>query len=62
MGKWLSDIFLNPGAFEFNGKKGLLVGSRKNSPEEGLLSVPIYNNVGRILDFNLIKIKIQTLE
>jgi hypothetical protein len=30
---------LNPGAFEFNGKK--VTCSRKNSQKEGLLSVPI---------------------
>jgi hypothetical protein len=50
MGKWL--CLLNPGAFEFNGKK--VASSRKNSPEKKVFYPFQYNNVGRveILDFN----------
>lgn len=50
------ECLLNPGAFEFNGKIGLLVRvAERTVQKEGLLSVPIYNNIGKveILDFKL---------
>ena len=50
------ECLLNPGAFEFNGKIGLLVRvAERTVQKEGLLSVPIYNNAGKveILDFKL---------
>lgn len=50
------ECLLNPGAFEFNGRIGLLLRvAERTVQKEGLLSVPIYNNEGKvaILDFNL---------
>tara|TARA_R110000868_G_scaffold83058_6_gene234723 strand:- start:14866 stop:15915 length:1050 start_codon:yes stop_codon:yes gene_type:complete len=50
------ECLLNPGVFEFNGKIGLLVRvAERTVQKEGVLSVPIYNNVGKveILDFKL---------
>lgn len=50
------ECLLNPGAFEFNGKTGLLVRvAERTIQKEGLLSVPIYNASGKveILDFKL---------
>jgi predicted GH43/DUF377 family glycosyl hydrolase len=50
------ECLLNPGAFEFNGKKWLLVRvAEMTIQKQGLLSVPIYNNSGKvkILDFDL---------
>ncbi|WP_308990640.1 glycoside hydrolase family 130 protein [Mariniflexile litorale] len=50
------ECLLNPGVFEFKDKIGLLVRvAERTVQKEGLLSVPIYNSVGKveILDFNL---------
>ncbi|MDP3313576.1 glycoside hydrolase family 130 protein [Lutibacter sp.] len=50
------ECLLNPGVFEFNGKIGVLVRvAERTIQKEGIVSVPIYNNVGKveILDFNL---------
>lgn len=50
------ECLLNPGVFEFNGKIGLLVRvAERTLQKEGLMSVPIYNDFGKveILDFNL---------
>jgi len=52
----LIECLLNPGAFEFDGKKWLLLRvAERTIQKEGLLSVPIYNNEGKveILNFNL---------
>lgn len=50
------ECLLNPGIFKFNGKIGLLVRvAERTIQKEGTISVPIYNNKGKveILDFNL---------
>ena len=50
------ECLLNPGAFTYNGKTGLLVRvAERTVQKEGLLSVPIYNENGKveILDFEL---------
>ena len=50
------ECILNPGVFEFNDKKGLLVRvAERTVQKEGLVSVPIYNDFGKveILDFKL---------
>ncbi len=50
------ECLLNPGAFTFNGKIGLLVRvAERTIQKDGFLSVPIYNKVGKveILDFKL---------
>lgn len=50
------ECLLNPGVFEFNGKTGLLVRvAERTVQKEGVVSVPIYNDFGKIeiLDFNL---------
>ncbi|MFQ3173133.1 MAG: putative GH43/DUF377 family glycosyl hydrolase [Flavobacterium sp.] len=55
-GNMIIECLLNPGAFEFNGKTGLLVRvAERTVQKEGLLSVPIYNNIGtvQVLDFKL---------
>jgi len=47
---------LNPGVFEFNGKTGLLVRvAERTVQKEGIMSVPVYNNLGKveIINFNL---------
>lgn len=50
------ECLLNPGVFEFNGKTGLLVRvAERTVQKEGYLSVPIYNDFGKveIIDFEL---------
>lgn len=50
------ECLLNPGVFEFNGKIGLLVRvAERTVQKEGIISVPIYNDKGKIevLNFNL---------
>ena len=50
------ECLLNPGVFEFNGKIGLLVRvAERTIQKEGLVSVPIYNELGKveILNFDL---------
>ena len=50
------ECLLNPGAFEFNGKKWLLVRvAERTVQKKGIISVPIYNHSGKveILDFDL---------
>ncbi|MFT5072519.1 MAG: putative GH43/DUF377 family glycosyl hydrolase, partial [Chitinophagales bacterium] len=48
-GNMIIECLLNPGAFEFKGKTGLLVRvAERTIQKEGLLSVPIYNNVGKV--------------
>lgn len=50
------ECLLNPGVFEFNGKIGLLARvAERTAQKEGLVSVPIYNNFGKveILDFKI---------
>lgn len=50
------ECLLNPGAFTFNGKIGLLVRvAERTVQKDGFLSVPIYNAIGQveILDFKL---------
>jgi predicted GH43/DUF377 family glycosyl hydrolase len=50
------ECLLNPGVFEFNGKLGLLVRvAERTIQNEGVLSVPVYNNEGKveILNFDL---------
>ena len=50
------ECLLNPGAFTFNGKIGLLVRvAERTVQKDGFLSVPIYNAIGKveILDFKL---------
>jgi len=50
----LIECLLNPGTFEFNGKVGLLVRvAERTVKKEGLISVPFYNDYGKvgILDF-----------
>lgn len=50
------ECLLNPGVFEFNGKTGLLVRvAERTVQKEGIISVPVYNNQGKveILNFNL---------
>ncbi|MDD7886338.1 glycoside hydrolase family 130 protein [Flavivirga sp. 57AJ16] len=50
------ECLLNPGVFEFKGKIGLLVRvAERTVQKEGLLSVPLYNSIGKveILHFNL---------
>ena len=50
------ECLLNPGVFEFDEKIGLLVRvAERTQQKEGLVSVPIYNDFGKveILDFNL---------
>lgn len=50
------ECLLNPGAFTFNGKIGLLVRvAERTVQKEGYLSVPIYNDLGQleVLDFQL---------
>ena len=50
------ECLLNPGAFTFNGKTGLLVRvAERTVQKDGFLSVPIYNRNGKIeiLDFRL---------
>ncbi|MFV0540854.1 MAG: glycoside hydrolase family 130 protein [Aestuariibaculum sp.] len=50
------ECLLNPGVFKYNGKIGLLVRvAERTVQKEGLLSVPVYNNEGKIeiIDFKL---------
>lgn len=50
------ECLLNPGVFKFNGKTGLLVRvAERTVQKDGELSVPIYNNEGKveIIDFKL---------
>ena len=50
------ECLLNPGMFEFDGKIGMLLRvAERTVQKEGVISVPIYNNEGKveILDFNL---------
>lgn len=50
------ECLLNPGVFEFEGKIGLLVRvAERTIQKHGIVSVPIYNNVGKveILDFKI---------
>ena len=50
------ECLLNPGVFEFDGKIGLLVRvAERTIQKEGVISVPIYNDLGafEILDFDL---------
>jgi predicted GH43/DUF377 family glycosyl hydrolase len=57
------ECLLNPGVFEFNGKIGLLVRvAERTVQKEGVVSVPIYNNQGKveILNFNLDDPKLDT--
>ncbi|MBK5208940.1 MAG: glycoside hydrolase family 130 protein [Flavobacteriaceae bacterium] len=57
------ECLLNPGVFEFNGKTGLLVRvAERTVQKEGIVSVPIYNNLGKveILNFNLNDPKLDT--
>ncbi len=54
-GNMIIECLLNPGVFEFNGKIGLLVRvAERTIQKEGNISVPIYNDLGKveILDFN----------
>ncbi len=57
------ECLLNPGAFEFNGKKGLLIRvAERTIQKEGVLSVPVYDGYGKIeiLNFNLNDSKLDT--
>lgn len=57
------ECLLNPGVFEFNGKTGLLVRvAERTIQKEGVVSVPVYNNQGKveILNFNLDDPKLDT--
>jgi len=57
------ECLLNPGVFEFNGKIGLLVRvAERTIQKEDTVSVPIYNNQGKveILNFNLNDPKLDT--
>jgi predicted GH43/DUF377 family glycosyl hydrolase len=50
------ECLLNPGVFEYNGKIGLLVRvAERTVQKEGVISVPVYNNQGKveIFKFNL---------
>ncbi len=50
------ECLLNPGVFEFNGKTGLLVRvAERTVQKEGVISVPIYNDTGKlkIINFDL---------
>lgn len=50
------ECLLNPGVLEFNGKIGLLIRvAERTVQKEGIISVPVYNNKGKveILNFNL---------
>jgi hypothetical protein len=49
------ECLLNPGHLNSMENIGLLVEPKEQSRKEGLLSVPIYNNVGKveIIDFKL---------
>ncbi len=50
------ECLLNPGVLEFNGKIGLLIRvAERTVQKEGIISVPVYNNQGKveILNFNL---------
>ncbi len=50
------ECLLNPGVFEFNGKIGLLVRvAERTVQKEGIISVPVYNEFGKIeiLNFDL---------
>ena len=50
------ECLLNPGVFEFNGKIGLLIRvAERTVQKEGILSVPIYNDAGKveIINFDL---------
>ncbi len=50
------ECLLNPGVFEFNGKIGLLIRvAERTIQKEGIVSVPIYNELGKveILNFDL---------
>jgi len=50
------ECLLNPGVFEFKGEIGLLVRvAERTVQKKGMVSVPIYNNLGKveILNFNL---------
>lgn len=54
--KMIIECLLNPGVFEFNGQIGLLVRvAERTVQNEGMLSVPIYNDTGtiEILNFKL---------
>lgn len=53
--KMIIECLLNPGAFQFNGKTWLLVRvAERTIQKEGTLSIPIYNNEGKIeiMDFD----------
>lgn len=57
------ECLLNPGMFEFNGKKGMLVRvAERTVQKNGIISVPTYNDEGNveILDFNLDDPKLDT--
>ncbi len=57
------ECLLNPGVFEFNGKIGLLVRvAERTVQKEGIVSVPIYNNFGKveILNFKMNDPKLDT--
>lgn len=50
------ECLLNPGVFKFNGKTGLLIRvAERTVQKEGIISVPIYNELGKvkILNFDL---------
>ena len=50
------ECLLNPGVFEFNGKTGLLIRvAERTVQKEGILSVPVYNDAGKvdIINFDL---------
>lgn len=54
--RMIIECLLNPGAFTYNGRIGLLVRvAERTVQREGFLSVPIYNKMGKveILDFKL---------
>ncbi len=57
------ESILNPGVFEFNKKVWMLIRvAERTLQQEGRLSVPIYNNIGKleILNFNLKDPKLNT--
>ncbi len=57
------ECLLNPGVFDFNGKTGLLVRvAERTIQKEGILSVPVYNDAGKveIINFDLNDPKLDT--
>ncbi len=54
--KMIIECLLNPGVFQFNGKIWLLVRvAERTVQKDGILSVPIYNDLGKveIINFNI---------